>query len=222
MAFSVSDCICSHQLSTMARSDSDIWADVMSGHAAAWAELVKKYEALVYTVPLRAGLSQMEMADCFQQTWVQLYTHRERIQDPSRLSAWLVTTAKREALRVRRRARMEQTDFDFTTEADDEDRHPDRLLEQLELQTNLQVAIGQIDERCQKLLRLLFFSPQDTSYEAVARALNISSNALGPARRRCLERLKKVLLENGYLDARNETEPALSGRKTKRSKKNMD
>lgn len=188
----------------MARNDTDIWADICRGDSAAWAELVKKYEALVYTVGLRAGLSQLEMADCFQQTWVQLYTHRRRIEAPSRLQAWLVTTAKREALRMRRQAQREQTDYDFSRQSDDPERAPDRLLEQLELNSQLQGAIGEIDARCQELLKLLFFAPEDLTYEEVAGRLGISSNALGPARRRCLERLRKVLAKNGYLAARNE------------------
>ncbi len=188
----------------MARNDSDIWQDISRGDPAAWAELVRKYEALVYTVALRAGLSQLEMADCFQQTWVQLYTHRRRIEDPSRLHAWLVTTAKREALRMRRQAQREQTDYDFTRQADDPGRAPDRLLEQLEMNTRLQGAIGEIDSRCQELLNLMFFAGEDLTYEDVAGRLGISANALGPARRRCLERLRKVLEKNGYLAARKD------------------
>ncbi len=185
----------------MHRSDSNIWADVLAGNAAAWRELVRKYQALVNTVALRAGLSMADAADCFQQTWVSLYEHRQKLQDPSRISAWLVTTARREAIRLSRRSKRD-VEAEAAGELADTGPLADEQLVQLERQAHLEAAVAQLDERCARLVELLFFSPEDWSYERIAEKLEISFNSLGPIRQRCLGRLKKILVEAGYPDVR--------------------
>jgi RNA polymerase sigma factor (sigma-70 family) len=185
----------------MKRSDSDIWEGILSGDAGAWRELVRKYQALVNTVALRAGLSMADAADCFQQTWVSLYEHRHRLQDPDRLSAWLVTTARREAIRLSQRSRRDVA-AEAAGELADEGPLADEQMVQLERQAHLEAAVAQLDDRCARLVELLFFAPEDWSYERIAEKLDISFNSLGPIRQRCLNRLKKILVESGYPDVR--------------------
>ena len=182
--------------------DDELWQKVLRGDSAAWAELVSRYQKLVYAVVTRSGLDMEQAADCFQQTWVLLYQNRRRITNPDRISAWLVTTARREVLRVRREA-ARRASLDDAPEPVDGSDLPDQTIEKAQRQFELESALGQIDGRCRKLLRLMFFERADRTYEEIARMLNISSNALGPARRRCLERLKKALAGFGIFDARN-------------------
>lgn len=185
------------------RTDAEIWTDVLAGHDSAWKELVRRYEALVYAVASRANLSYGDVADCFQNTWVLLYQNRKKIQDPARLSAWLVTTAKREALRLRRKSQR-FSPLDESPDLIDSSDLPDTELESIQQQHLLERSLAEIDERCRRLLQALFFEPEKVSYDEIARSLGVSPNTLGPARRRCLERLKKILTEFGYPDARTE------------------
>lgn len=185
------------------RDDDRLWKQVVEGDARAWKSLVERYQALVYAVVTRSGLDYARAADCFQQTWVLLYENRHRIDSPNRVSAWLVTTAKREALRMKRlSARM--SPLDDSINPPDQASLQDEELERTQLQFHLEVALGEIDARCRKLLTLMFFESESSSYEEIAEQLGISSNALGPARRRCLDRLKKALVNRGILDARND------------------
>ena len=73
------------------------------GDAAAWAVLVQRYQRLVYAIVTRMGLDEHGAADVFQTVFARLVQHLPRIADPSRLQAWIVTTAKREALLQRKR-----------------------------------------------------------------------------------------------------------------------
>jgi RNA polymerase sigma factor (sigma-70 family) len=134
---------------------------------------------------------------------VALYENRKKLTDPSRLSAWLVTTAKREALRLRRHTERNSGE---AGEDEPKDPHPlpDEELAALERQAHLEIAIQQLDPRCRELLELFFFAPEKRTYEQIASALGIAGNSLGASRRRCLNRLKEILVRNGYLDARNE------------------
>jgi RNA polymerase sigma factor (sigma-70 family) len=185
------------------RTDVEIWAEILAGQDSAWKELVHRYEALVYTVASRANLSYGDVADCFQNTWVLLYQNRKKVQDPGRLSAWLVTTAKREALRLRRKSQR-FSPLDDTPELVDNGELPDSELESLQQQHLLEKSLAEIDERCRRLLQALFFEPEKVSYDEIARSIGVSPNTLGPARRRCLDRLKKILMTFGYPDARTE------------------
>lgn len=138
-----------------------------------------------------------DISDCFQQTWVSLYNHRKNLKNPSRLSAWLVTTAKREAIRLKKIA-ARTTDGDFDSKVSDNQLLPDEELELLEHQAHLEIAIDQLDKRCQNLVELFFFAHEDLSYQEISTTLGIPMNSLGPIRRRCLERLRKILSKNGF------------------------
>ncbi|MFQ5607480.1 MAG: RNA polymerase sigma factor [Candidatus Zixiibacteriota bacterium] len=185
----------------MRRSDREIWVDVLAGNAKAWSELVNRYQALVYSIATRSGLSSAEAGDCFQHTWIALYQNRTSVKDPDQLSSWLSTTARREAYRLKKRAWAAES-LDQAPEPIDDTELPDETLERLQLQSQFESALGSIDVRCRKLLYALFFSPKEESYREIAERLGISMNSLGPTRQRCLEKLKKELQRMGVLDVR--------------------
>jgi RNA polymerase sigma factor (sigma-70 family) len=192
----------------MKRTDAEIWTDLLSGHSNAWNELIDKYQSLVYAVTTRAGLSMADAADCFQQTFVALYQNRQKISDPTRISAWLVTTAKRESIRLGRQSNSVRELEPGKEQADDSPLQ-DEQMEKVERQALLEVALRQLDDRCQSLLKALFFAPEELSYEQIAKSVGIAFNSLGPIRGRCLQRLRKLIEENRYLDVRKPGETSL-------------
>jgi RNA polymerase sigma factor (sigma-70 family) len=190
------------------RTDQELWVDILAGNNKGWEELIRRYQSLVYAVCMRAGLSMPDVADCFQQTWVLLYKNRKSLKDPSRLSAWLVTTAKREAMRLRKLADKEPEDTEeMIWKAPGP--LPDEELEKIECQVQLELALGAIDERCRKILHAFFFATEEKSYEDIARSFGIPANSLGPIRRRCLEKLKRALIDMGYIEERKIDEEPL-------------
>ena len=116
------------QVARVERSDADLWQEICAGNEPAWRLLVDRYKALVYSVCTCTGLTLTESADVFQDTWLQLFKYRRSLQDPSRISSWLVTTARREAVRVRKRnARLvAQVDSEAPDRADLPDALPRR------------------------------------------------------------------------------------------------
>jgi DNA-directed RNA polymerase specialized sigma24 family protein len=50
-----------------------------------------------------------------------------------------------------------------------------------------------LDERCRKLLTLLFYRPDPASYEEIATTLGIRVGGIGPTRARCLQKLRVLL-----------------------------
>ena len=58
-------------------------------------------------------------------------------------------------------------------------------------------AVLQLSDRCQQLLRVLAASPPPR-YETVSEALGLPVGSIGPTRGRCLDKLRKVLTEQGW------------------------
>ena len=175
-----------------------IWQRVVDGDADAWRLLVHQYAALVCTVAARTGLSTEDAEDCAQQTWMALYRSRESIQDPARLPGWLVKVASRKASRMLHR---QARDNKARTVADSTPKGPlpDEELYRLGRHGQLITALAQLDERCRRLLHAVFLSPGDLSYRQIAEELQMPVNSMGPTRARCIEKLKRIFNELGYL-----------------------
>ena len=174
-----------------------IWQQVLSGDYHAWKRIVTHFSPLVYTVARRCGLSPQDAEDCGQYTWLMLFRHRHRINDPVRLPAWLIRTTRRRAARLRNGADRESRSVAGNEESAIGPA-PDEEFLLLERRAVLEMALDQLDPRCAKLLRALFLSDEAKSYAQVAKSLGVTGNAFGPLRSRCLKRLRKILEEMGY------------------------
>ena len=169
------------------------------GSQDAWNEVVRRYERLVWSVARAHRLDAADAADAVQTTWLRLVEHLGAIHEPDRLGAWLATTARRESLRLAARRRREQgqgDDDELATVADDGVDVEASLLAS-ERDATLLRALRRLDERCQRLLRVLSVSPPPR-YDAVAEAFGMPIGSIGPTRGRCLQRLRGALTELGW------------------------
>lgn len=173
------------------RSSSRLAADCRSGVAAAWEEMLDRYERRVFAVAFGEGLSRDDAADVTQTTFEALLTQLDRIRDDDLIESWLVTVARRQAWRVRVE-RFRQFPDESATAADDAQVDPisDR-------NTALWVfqGLAELDARCRNLLVALYFDPEQPSYAEVASRLGRPVGSIGPTRARCLDRLREILGE---------------------------
>jgi RNA polymerase sigma factor (sigma-70 family) len=172
-----------------------------AGEQASWDRLVDRYGALVWSVARSYRLTPEDAADVSQTTWLRLVEHLGRLREPERLSAWLVTTAKRECLRViRSRSRERIVDLEGLAGASDSDPPPDHRLLATERTALLMQGLSRLGDGCQRLLRVLMASPPP-SYEVVGAALGMPIGSIGPTRARCLNHLRRQLAELGITQA---------------------
>ncbi|MGH8910761.1 MAG: sigma-70 family RNA polymerase sigma factor, partial [Egibacteraceae bacterium] len=82
----------------------DLVRAAAEGDESAWDQLVERFNGLVWAVARGHRLSDADAADVAQATWLRLVEHIDRVRDPERLGDWLATTARRECLRLLRRA----------------------------------------------------------------------------------------------------------------------
>ena len=94
------------------QAEQRLLAACRQGDAAAWEELVRRYERLVFSIPLRLGLSRSEADDIYQLTFTYLLQNLNAIQDSSRLVGWLATVARRQTWLFIHRARRETPTLD--------------------------------------------------------------------------------------------------------------
>ncbi len=188
------------------KNDRDLILACRRGEAESWEVLVNRYQRLIFTIPLRAGLDEDQAGEVFQRTFAALLEHLDRIEQPERVRAWLVTTARRDALRMAAQLNTELSFSDVdqsnreTTYEDvpGDDLLPDEEVERLEEQHLIRAAIASLDERCRRLLTLLFYRPTPPAYDEIAATLDMPAGSLGPTRARCLQKMRRQLEETGF------------------------
>jgi len=194
-------------------SDDDLVAACLKGEQAAWNELVDRYSALIYSIPLKSGFSEADAAHAFQSAYLILLEKLGSIRAPSGLAAWIITTTTRECLAVIRKQRRERSRLgaeglllEVGVELVDPRRLPEEEVLALERQHLVRMAVRQLPDRCRRLVDALFSDASDpdtnsvsrTSYQQLASSLSIPLNSLGPTRSRCLDRLRRLLQAAGY------------------------
>ncbi len=186
-------------------SDDELLAQCRAGRQAAWSTLVRRYQRLIYTVPRRGGLSDEAAADVFQATFARLFEHLDRIEDASRVRAWLVTTARRETLRVlelqQRRVELQPAAGDDGGDDGEDpldrlpaaDPLPEVLLSELQQHDRLRRAVDALDPRARQFVELVFLQDETPPYSEIAARLGIAEGSIGPTRARCLAKLRDIL-----------------------------
>jgi RNA polymerase sigma factor (sigma-70 family) len=191
--------LCSGEL-TMQPTDKELLIACRHGHESSWEALVDRYQRLVYAVPRRAGLNEDLSSEVFQEVFTTLLQKLNDINEPERLHAWLVTTARRKTWRLLSKERLlkpangdDHVGEDAMATIADGARLPDEALERFEEQQRIRMALSLLDERCQKLLALLYYQTEPPSYAAIAEALGMSEGSVGPTRARCLKKMLQLL-----------------------------
>jgi RNA polymerase sigma factor (sigma-70 family) len=85
----------------------DLLLGICGGDSSAWDEIFRRYGRLVTATVRSFRLQEADALDAIQMTWVQLIENAHQVQSPERLGGWLVTTARRECLRILRQAKRD-------------------------------------------------------------------------------------------------------------------
>ena len=162
-------------------------------------QIVRELTPLLWHVARSQGVDRAEVADVVQHSWLELVSRLDGIRSPAALTAWLVTTTKREAWRLNRRR---QTPVDPTTilEVDAELPDPASGLIADERDQVLWRAFEQLSERCRSLLRVVAMVERP-DYASVSEAMGMPHGSIGPTRGRCLAKLRTLLLADPAWEA---------------------
>lgn len=173
------------------------------GDAEAWHELVDLFGRHVYSIPRRYRLSADDAEDVFQATFASLVQRIDHIEDPATLPKWLAVAATRLSLRTKRlNSRSASINGDeaglietLASEEADAEAEGVRSAEAWAVRE----AIENVGGKCTPLLTLLYLE-EDLSYDDISARTGIPVGSIGPTRSRCLQKVRKILLDMGIID----------------------
>ncbi len=145
----------------------------------AFEALVRRHQTLIYNFCWRMLGSGDDAADVAQETFVQLFSHLDRIDEHESLSPWLFRVARNRCIDVIRRRRtvplMTSDDTADDFEPVDEDPLPDELAERADLQRLLAEAIAQLPPTYAEVVAMRYAA--DLSFAEIAIILGCDEGA---------------------------------------------
>jgi RNA polymerase sigma factor (sigma-70 family) len=181
-------------------SDEQLIQFCLKGDQEAWSALIDKYKNLIYSIPIKFGMYQ-DAADVFQAVCVDLLSELPRLREHRALPKWLMQTSYHKCLHYRRLAgrcvELEPEDAEKAAENSTAPL-PEELLVQLEQEQMLRNALTALPDRCERMIRMLFFEIPSRPYDEVAKELGLATGSIGFIRGRCLAQLKKQLDKKGF------------------------
>jgi RNA polymerase sigma-70 factor (ECF subfamily) len=176
-----------HRLpSRVAREDEPLLvAAAKRGDAAAFEELVNRYEGKIFRLTMNITRNREDAEDAMQDAFLKSYSHLKDFQEDSRFYTWLVRIAANEALMRLRKRRPNQFSLDEPIDGDDdlipfevEDWGPSP--EQRFAQTEMRQILNSVIDELEPSFRVVFVlrDIEELSTEETARTLGISIPAV--------------------------------------------
>jgi RNA polymerase sigma factor (sigma-70 family) len=167
-------------------SDRDLIESCLRGEQTGWTQLLAKYERLIYSVARALCPDREDCSDVFQNVCLALYQNLERLRSDQIVSAWLITVTRRQAYMMIRAKKpyVQIEENELVAQA-----KVDLIVQEFEME----LAVARLDERCQRLIRFLYFDSREPSYAEIAADLGMLVGSIGPTRARCLDKLKKLV-----------------------------
>jgi RNA polymerase sigma factor (sigma-70 family) len=168
-----------------------------AGEPGALDDLVRTLSPVLWHVVRAYGLEREQAEDVVQTTWLTLVRRHESIVDPQAVASWMITAARREAWRLAKTSSRSTPVADEVIERRIPAQRPvDIDVVETDQHSQLWDCVHQLDERCQRLLRIVAFDDRP-DYAGIAKDMNMPVGSIGPTRGRCLTKLKTLLTKAG-------------------------
>jgi RNA polymerase sigma factor (sigma-70 family) len=166
------------------------------GNESAWSELVSKYKNLIFSIPIKYGLSRDDAADIFQAVCLDLLNDLSKIRDHNALAAWIIRVTYNKCFHRKKDSDRYVPDElpEMASPAEDV---PESMLLEVQREQLLRNAMRQLSSRCQQLIQMLFFEFPARPYQEVAKSLNLATGSIGFIRGRCLQKMRQLLEKLG-------------------------
>src|SRR5690242_14311818 len=177
-----------HRLpSAVAKEDEHLLvAAAKAGDAAAFEELVNRYERKIFRLTMNITRNREDAEDSMQDAFMKAYSHLKDFQEGSRFYTWLVRIAANEALMRLRKRRPNQFSLDEPIESAEDDFVPQQIEdwgpspEQRYAQSEMRDILRGVIDELQPDFRVVFVlrDVEGLSTEETAEAVGISTAAV--------------------------------------------
>jgi RNA polymerase sigma factor (sigma-70 family) len=169
---------------------SELAREAAAGDELAWADLVRRLDGVLHTVARRYRLTAADVDDVVQTTWLRALAHLSRLNDPGAIAAWLIVTARREAMRTLQRSTREVLTDDPRAVDDLDPASPELVAIERERCDAVHGAVERLPTRQRNLMTSMLRSPA-TTYAQISTRLDMPVGSIGPTRDRALARLRE-------------------------------
>lgn len=177
----------------------DLIQRILSGDAHAYAELVRRYQHMVYTVCHRVLRNAQDAEEATQDSFVKAYQHLAGFSGNAKFSTWLYSIAYRTAICHGRKKQLD------TTELDGLPQHPaaenSHSGEQTELRQVLDDALAQLPAEDASILS--FHHLEEMSVEEIVTVTGLGASNVKVKLHRARKKLLDVLNAQLGPEARN-------------------
>jgi RNA polymerase sigma factor (sigma-70 family) len=179
-------------------SNARLVSECLRGSEEAWTALIEKYKRLIFSIPVKYGFATDDASDIFQAVCMELLSELPKLRTPDALPKWIIQVTSHKCYHQKRQQQRVDV-LDPNSHAFERNVPPrgDGILRQAEEEQDLRQAIAEMPPRCRQLVQMLFFEEPARPYQEVAEILGLAPGSIGFIRQRCLERLRKKLLEIG-------------------------
>jgi RNA polymerase sigma factor (sigma-70 family) len=179
--------------------DSRLVRECVGGSEDAWRALIFKYKNLIFSIPVKYGFSSDDSTDIFQAVCLDLLSELPKLRKVKALPKWIMQITAHKCFH--RKQQQQRTDVLDPGAKEFERSTPplaENILSEVEDEQNLRQAMAELPPRCRQLVQMLFYDEPARPYQEIAETLGIAVGSIGFIRQRCLERLRKSLLEAGF------------------------
>lgn len=185
--------------SQSAQSDERLVKECLAGKEEAWSQLIDKYKALIYSIPVKYRLPPDEASEVFQATCVELLKSLPQLREPKALPKWLMQVAHHQCFRWKQQQqRLVSRDAEPDLPVPETPAIAESLVQQTQEEQMLRNAMAALSPQCRRLVELLFFESPSRPYAEVAEELGLAVGSIGFTRQKCMDRLRKHLNELGF------------------------
>ncbi len=180
-------------------SDERLVEECVRGSEEAWSALIDKYKRLIFSIPIKYGLSHDDSTDIFQNVCLELLSSLAKLREPKALAKWIMQVTSHKCLRHKKYGqRMETSDETDSAMESAIPPEAEGIVREAEEEHNLREAIAGMPQRCRQLVEMLFFEEPARPYKEIAQRLGIATGSIGFIRQRCLDKLRARLSETGF------------------------
>jgi RNA polymerase sigma factor (sigma-70 family) len=182
------------------KSDRELVHGCLRGRQDAWNFLVDKYKNLIFSIPIRYGLSREEAADIFQAVCLELIQELPKLREPEALPKWLMQVTAHKCFHTKRQNSRTVSQNDEAAEIPERSipANAESIIREAEEEQMLREALAALSPRCRELVRMLFYEEPKRPYQKVASSLGLATGSIGLLRQKCLDQLKKRLDALGF------------------------
>lgn len=169
------------------------------GDEGSWHDLIDLVAPTIFGLCKKSRLSRDESFDVFGQVSLQLVNTIGSLRSPEKIVSFVATITRRQIYSFYKKIKVlefldEQTVLSI---ADDGKSDPEADFEQSSQREILLEAMSHLSERDFRLIEMLFFDPNEPTYEEIAKDLKMPVSSVGPIRGKALAKLYRVLKRKG-------------------------